>query len=442
MKLPVWLLHLLPMWEYICPRCNKPVDKNSSKCVHCSEVYGSPIRVPPKMLKDPKALEDYVHEHIFPRVNKAQRDYLAQYFTELFNDHFEDDFNQWTTTSSNNGTANIVTSPIHHGSKSAEFATNSGATNSYAYARKDLASSYTTFHMRAYIRFSELPDTNSTGIQFMACGNQSGGTAFVCGLYRDGSGDLKWWAGLVNPLTDYYSSTVTPSADTWYCAELEAVVDGSSGVLQLWIDGDNLINQTGLDTDNKGNVNKLDVRIYLSGAQSSAKTTYIDCVVAADTYIGQEEESSTYTKTWATDTLFKKLGIQTSLNVDTAFQKQDNPKTFTLDATFQKKFTIQKQIDALFKRLGIPKSFAVDARFGTMMAHTIARQINVALKRLDAAKNFGVDVYFGASAAGTYARSFGLNVIFAYRVRLPELWLDENGKLVLNISKPYVWVGT
>jgi len=150
----------------------------------------------------------------------------------------------------------------------------------------------------------------------------------------------------------------------------------------------------------------------------------------------------TYTKTWATDALFKKLGIQKSLNVDTAFQKQDNPKTFSLDAAFQKSFTIQKQIGALFKRLDIPKSFVVDACFGALVTHTIARQIDVVLKKLGAAKIFGLDVYFGAVEAETYAKSFGLSVMFAYKVRLPELWLDENGKIVLNISKPYTWVGS
>jgi hypothetical protein len=84
----------------------------------------------------------------------------------------------------------------------------------------------------------------------------------------------------------------------------------------------------------------------------------------------------------------------------------------------------------------------VDACFGALMTQTISKQIDVVLKKLDAAATFGLDAYFGAVAAETYAKSFGLSVIFAYRVRLPELWLDENGKLVLNVSKPYTWVGT
>ena len=125
-----------------------------------------------------------------------------------------------------------------------------------------------------------------------------------------------------------------------------------------------------------------------------------------------------------------------------AFQKQGTPKIFSLDADFQRSLTTQKQVDALFKRLDVPESFAVDAYFVALMTHTIARHIDVAIKKLDAAKNFGLDVYFGAVEGETHSVTFGLSVRFAYRVRLPELWLDENGKLVINVSMPYAWVGT
>jgi hypothetical protein len=174
-------------------------------------------------------------------------------------------------------------------------------------------------------------------------------------------------------------------------------------------------------------------------------------------YCDYTPSGATYTKTWTIDGLFKKLGIPKSLGVDTAFQKQDIPKTFGLDAAFQKSFSIQKQIDALFKRLDILKtfgvdadflkrdiikSFAVDACFGGLMTQTISRQIDVLLKKLDLTKNFGLDVYFGPFEAETYTKNFALDTIFAYKVRMPELWLDENGKIVLNISKPYTWVGS
>ena len=42
----------------------------------------------------------------------------------------------------------------------------------------------------------------------------------------------------------------------------------------------------------------------------------------------------------------------------------------------------------------------------------------------------------------TYTKSFGLNVTLAYKMRLPELWFDEKGKIMLTLSKPYALVET
>ena len=123
-------------------------------------------------------------------------------------------------------------------------------------------------------------------------------------------------------------------------------------------------------------------------------------------------------------------------------KRLDIQKSLSVDTTLQKSLSIQKQISALFKKLDIPESFTVDVMFGALTPYTVARQIDVLITRLDASNSFGLDVYFGSVDAGTHTVSFGLDARFAYKVRLPELWLDENGKLVLNISKPYAWVGT
>ncbi len=187
------------------------------------------------------------------------------------------------------------------------------------------------------------------------------------------------------------------------------MVSTTVGEVRAYIDGTERITKTGLNT---GAVDA--GRVYIMFYQVPwATDAYFDCVVVADTYIGPEAAAQTYTKTWTTDSLFKKLGIPKTLGVDTTFQKQD-----------------------------IPKSFAVDARFGGLVSHTISRQLDAVLKKMDATKTFGLDVHFGAIEAGTYAKIFALDAIFAYKVRLPELWLDENGKIVLNISKPYTWVGS
>lgn len=190
-------------------------------------------------------------------------------------------------------------------------------------------------------------------------------------------------------------------------------------------------------------------------------------------YVTYTPEAATYTKTWSTDVLLKKLGITETISIDVALQKQDITETAQVNTLF-KKFDIKNtaDIDVFLKALGIEKtvdvdtlfrkldlletfgvdtalvkrniimSFGVDVRFGTLVTEEISRQIDVLFKRLDATKNFGLDVYFGPVEAEAYAKNFALDVVFAYKVRLPELWLDENGKMVLNISKPYTWVGT
>lgn len=164
------------------------------------------------------------------------------------------------------------------------------------------------------------------------------------------------------------------------------------------------------------------------------------------------------TKTADIDVLLKALGIEKTADIDTLFQKLDVTKTADIDVLL-KALGIQKtaQVDALFKKLDllesfgvdvaylkrdVIRSFGVDARFGALVTEEISRQIDVLFKRLDATKTFGLDVYFGPVEAEAYAKNFALDVIFAYKVRLPELWFDENGKMVLNISKPYTWVGT
>ncbi len=65
-----------------------------------------------------------------------------------------------------------------------------------------------------------------------------------------------------------------------------------------------------------------------------------------------------------------------------------------------------------------------------------------AFQKQDLQRGFGLDARFGTTGAGIVSVTFGLNAVFAYKVRLPELWLDENGRIVLNVSRPYAWVGT
>jgi len=437
------------MWDYICPKCRKEVKKNSHKCPFCNEWYGKPLRVPPRILKDPKALEDYVHKHVFPRVSKFQRGYLAQFFTEYLNSGWED---SGGTDPTDNGkwdgyweSPTVVGSPVFEGDYALEIDSNSeGVYKNFT--------EVTEAHGRFYFRFPTAP---ISGYRYEIASLTRAGwyNLSAAEVYNDG-GTLKWRLTVYESGGEatYTAGSPNPVVDTWYCVEIDFDRNAANGA-HLWVDGNLLLTCSG--TTHYSECNRFRLRYHDNGYVEAA--VYYDCAVLADTYIGPESTAQTYTKTWTTDTLFKKLGIPKTLSVDTAFQKQDIPITFKLNAAFQKSFTTQKQIDTLlqkpdiletfgidvdFLKRDVIKSFAVDAHFSALATHTISRQMDVLFKKLDTSKTFGLDVYFGLVAAETRGKTFGLDVIFAYKVKLPELWLDEEGKVVLNLSKPYTWVGS
>jgi hypothetical protein len=465
-KLPKEVLNLFPTWEYRCPSCGTYAESNISFCPRCKTAFDEKRwRVPPRFLKSHEAMSEYAHKVLAPQLSPKQRDLLFQYFTELFSDGFESgDFSEWTGTDTKAGCSiTASTDYAHHGSYSAEAYLDGNQVDDHAWVYKALSPANDDTYTRLYFYFPSLPSGTSRGVHVVEHETDSGsGYRGLVGILDD-SGTTKLHVVIRFDEMEYRQfEEYSFSAETWYCLELRTkreTADGNDdGIFQVWIDGELAYSLTEVGNYGQGNVDRVNVGGHLWWTSPTVESTvYVDCVVVADTYIGEEEEGATYTKTWQTDVLFKKLGIAKTLNVDVAFRKQNIPKTFGLDSTFQKSFVIQKQIDALFKKLGIletfgvdigflkrnvVKSFAVDARFGALITQTISRQIDVLIKKLDAAKTFGLDVYFGPVESETYAKSFGLNVIFAYKVRLPELWLDENGKIVLNISKPYAWVGT
>jgi len=77
---------------------------------------------------------------------------------------------------------------------------------------------------------------------------------------------------------------------------------------------------------------------------------------------------------------------------------------------FEKTIAFSKQVDALFKKFEISKTFSLDAWFGTV-------------------------------GAITYTKTFGLDVVFRYKVKLPTiLGITLNGQLVIPLKKE-VWIG-
>jgi len=286
LKIPLWFLRLLPMWDYICPKCKKEVKKKSHTCPYCKENYGVPLRVPPRVLKDKKALEDYVHKYVFPRISAKQREYLAQYFTELFSDGFESgDFSAWDGTANYYGSSSIVLSPVYQGSYAAKFTCTDDSVGAYGVAYKNLGSAYSTIHMRVYLRISALPNGARFGC-YKLRNAASAGDQFYVGVLND-AGTEKW--GVFVEYTDtWYTYTEDITLDTWYCIEVKIVRDSSNGEVHLWRNGTEIITETGINTG----ANDMD-KVYAGyqhtssmGGSGALVDVYVDCVVVADTYIG------------------------------------------------------------------------------------------------------------------------------------------------------------
>jgi hypothetical protein len=433
-------------------------------------------------------MSEYAHKVLAPKLTQKQRELLFQYFTELFSDGFESgDLSAWDGSYADNGCSVVGsdTSYPHHGSYNLKATIYAGGSARWALARKQLNGAYNPVHIRAMnCVFENEPDTSDT-YRVMSFTNEAHGSAVAYAGIKYYNSAWRWWIYVRDneSFVNYYGGPV--NFDTEYCMEFCVYSHGSAGYARLYVNGELEVEATGLDNDDR-DLNYANVGFAYSAAGSSEAVFYADCVVVADTYIGPEATEQTYTKTWTTDALFKKLGLPKTLSMDTAFQKQDIPETFGLDVAFQKRFITQKHVDAFFKKLGIPKTlnidtalqkqnipetfgldaafqasfitqkhidiffkkfniienFAVDAHFGALTTQTMSKQVDVLFKKLDATATFGLDTYFGAVETQTYTETFGLDVVLAYKVRLPELWLDENGRIVLNISRPYTWVGT
>ena len=277
MQVPFWLLKLLPMWAYVCPKCEKDVPKNSHECPHCGEKYPMPLRVPPRIWHDRKALEDYVHKHVFPNVSQAHRDYLAQFFTTLFVHGFEGgDFGTdpqtgyaWTGTS---GSPEVVSSPTHHGA----YALKVNAVSEYVYKSITVSGDV---YVRVYYR-----RPSSSGEHKIVYLMSDATPRFIIDFYLDTT--------LVVYCGGSWKTEVTIDAvpdNEWICVEGKYGI--SSGTAELWINGVSVASYSGLSN---GAVNTLRVGF---GTGSGSDVAYLDCVVVADAYIGPENDATLQTVT-------------------------------------------------------------------------------------------------------------------------------------------------
>lgn len=288
MNLPFWLLRLLPLFEYICPKCRKEVKQNSHECPHCGERFPLAIRVPPTILKDPKKLEAYVHQYVFPRVSEFERNYLTKYFTVLFSDGFEsNDFTAWTGTDIQAGYTLVVSNTVkHHGLYSAKYVFASGAWPRRVLCYKTLAIPNPAYaRLYLYIASEAVTDGDGNGIMAFRTGAgyyahllvKKSGASLVLGVkYYDDDA-----AGYVS----VYSAT-TLSLTTQTCLEME-LAQGNPGGIHVWKDGV-AVNDLTVSVHNDG-VALVDFAAGSNGNMitgvTNTMTYYIDCVVVADARI-------------------------------------------------------------------------------------------------------------------------------------------------------------
>jgi len=275
--IPKEVLDFFPMWEYICPKCRQIYDEPQHACIKCGTTIDlMRDRIPPRFLNNHKAMSDYAHNVLAPKLSPTQRELLFKYFTILFQDGFETlpftglvHVPPWTGT----GGAPVVQAvTVHQGDYAAAF----NANGEFCYIN---IAGQTTAYMRQYVNFAQ--DTDNT-VRLMSLRSQANG--FIGGVerYRVGVGNIQWRLGYLSGAAILYTTSATPAfnADTWYCIELEVVIDGAAGEYRVWIDGIEEIAVTGLDTNDRGNVDQAE-----SGTRSFFGTLfnlYVDCVVVAD----------------------------------------------------------------------------------------------------------------------------------------------------------------
>lgn len=286
MQIPYWLLKLLPLFEYICPKCRREVEKASHKCIYCGEPYGVPLRIPPKVLKSKKALEEYVHTQVFPRVSAFERNYLTKYFTVLFADGFESEndlFNtNWGGKTTSGGGTLVIGSVTHHGSQSA-LAT---ATNAQtAYCTKIWTPDVTEAYQRIYFRVDVKPSNNNI-VNFLRMRGDGNTIAILSIKTLSGVDSLRF--SYYYPALNSTDTAWSYNVNTWYCFELGALMgSAANGFYKVWADGVLIFNFTGLDTSGRADIDCIDVGIIYTDS-TNTHNVRIDCVAVADAYIGQE----------------------------------------------------------------------------------------------------------------------------------------------------------
>ena len=288
-NLPKKILDLFPIWSYQCPTCGKQYDDAVQACTQCGTIYEqAKWRIPPRFLKNKKAMSEYAHKILAPKLTPKQRELLFQYFTEFFNDGFESSgISNWTDVIQQNGGVGTVTSAnnpysgVYHYKASIDGT----APEQIVYVYKNL-SSISTAYGRAYVKFDALP-VDWAFFLFLSFSNGDNNISYL-GLQNRGGTNYVWVIYVYDgDWREFTSPSFTPSLNTYYLLELKTVIHSASGEVKAYVNETEVISQSGLSTDKVGNINRIaaGVEVYPQGAGN----IYIDSVVAADTYIGPEK---------------------------------------------------------------------------------------------------------------------------------------------------------
>jgi hypothetical protein len=199
---------------------------------------------------------------------------------ETFNDGFESgDWSGWsagTPVTSGTYTAEVIAGAANSGSYGGHFA---GSASGYAYISDTEADAGATSYFRFYYRWNSI--TTSADICYIR-----GASGIVTYLSQYADGRIRLYTRTGASYLNAYSTT-TLTEDTWYCIEIETIVDGTNGYAYVWINGvqEASCNLGPTDNNDYGNIITFRVGVLYTGA-STAIDVHIDRCIASTTYIG------------------------------------------------------------------------------------------------------------------------------------------------------------
>jgi hypothetical protein len=279
-KIPKDVLDLFPMWQYQCSKCGH-YDEPKQVCIKCGTAIDlMRDRISPRFMKSHKAMSEYAHRVLAPKLSLKQRTLLFKHFTEFFSDGFEDGtFDAWDGTV---GSPSVVAGG-HHGSYQAELDV-SGEEFYKNISDEDLV------YFRVYVKWSVFPDDGKRLNMPYICQPTYQGVVSLA-LINDG-GEMKWQLWYFPDGGFQYDITATQelSVDTWYCLEImfktQSASDVYDGEYEVYVDGELLLSRDSIhwNYNNKG-CNRIAFQLNLVGG-GTVPVLNADCIVVADAYIG------------------------------------------------------------------------------------------------------------------------------------------------------------